>query len=162
VGTGSALVPLDVGKRATGVLDVDERRVLRRPVDWLDPLADDAVKAYLADGRAEAAVVTQLRQAWDARAKLRVTLDDLDKLTAERNQLTAQIDQLNTSLRAIEKNRLADQLRKELTDRLSKASARIDEITKRVIVLEMQRNEQTIRFRDLITPIKMLKPLPVP
>ena len=34
-------------------------------------------------------------------------------------------------------------------------------ITKRVIVLEMQRSEQTIRFRDLITPIKMVKPLPV-
>ena len=162
MGTGSALIPLDVGKRATAVLDVDERRVLRRGVDWLDPLADEAVKAYLSDSRADPQVTSQLRQAWDARTKLRLTLDELDKLHAEKNQLTAQIDQLNTSLRAIEKNKLADQLRRDLTDRLGKASARIDEITKRVIVLEMQRSEQTIRFRDLITPIKMLKPLPLP
>ena len=160
VGTGSALVPTSVAKRSTVVLDVDERKILRRGIDWLDPLADEAVKAYLADSRSDAAIVGQLKQAWDARTKLRVTLDELDKLQAERNQLDAQIDQINNSLRAIEKNKLADQLRRDLTDRLAKASARIDEITKRVIVLEMQRSEQTIRFRDLINPIKMVKPLP--
>ena len=37
-----------------------------------------------------------------------------------------------------------------------------DEITKRVIVLDMQVSEQSIRFRDLVSPIKMVKPLPVP
>jgi hypothetical protein len=160
VGTGSALVPLEVGRRETAVLDVDERRVLRRAVDWLDPLADDAVKAYLADQRADAAVVAALRPAWEARAKLRASLDELEKLRAEKNLLDAQVDQLQSNLRAIEKNKLADQLRKELTERLGKASTRIDEITKRLIVLEMQKNEQAIRFRDLVAPIKMLKPIP--
>jgi hypothetical protein len=162
VGTGSALVPVEVKKKQSAILDVDERRTTRREIDWLDALADDAVKAYMGDARADQAVVGQLRQAWDARAKLRTSLDERDKLNAEKNQLDSQIDQINNSLRAIEKNKLADQLRKDLTDRLGKASARIDEITKRVIVLDMQISEQTIRFRDLITPIKMLKPLPVP
>lgn len=161
-GTGSALVPLSVGKHASAVLDVDERKETRRQIDWLDPLADDAVKAYLADPRADQAVVAQLRQAWEARGKLRTSLDERDKLSNERGQLDAQIDQINSSLRAIEKNRLADELRKTLTDRLAKASTRIDEITKRVIVLDMQVSEQSIRFRDLVSPIRMVKPLPVP
>ncbi|MFO0758214.1 MAG: hypothetical protein U0359_17085 [Byssovorax sp.] len=161
-GTGTALVPIDVPARKSEVLDVDERSIQRRGVDWLDPLADDAVKNYMADQRADQAVVAQLRQAWDARGKLRTSLDERDKLNAERAQLDAQIDQLNSSLRAIEKNKLADDLRRQLTERLGKASARIDEITKRSIVLEMQISEQTVRFRDLINPIKMVKPLPVP
>jgi hypothetical protein len=161
-GTGSALVPLEITKHASAVLDVDERKETRRQIDWLDALADDAVKAYLADPRADQAVVAQLRQAWEARGKLRTSLDERDKLNAERGQLDAQIDQLNSSLRAIEKNKLADELRKTLTTRLATASTRIDEITKRVIVLDMQVSEQSIRFRDLITPIKMVKPLPVP
>ncbi len=161
-GTGTALVPIDVAARKTEVLDVDERKIQRRGVDWLDQLADDAVKAYMADSRADQAVVGQLRQAWDARGKLRTSLDERDKLNAERNQLDAQVDQLNSSLRAIEKNKLADDLRRSLTDKLGKALTRIDEITKRSIVLEMQISEQTIRFRDLINPIKMVKPLPVP
>jgi hypothetical protein len=161
-GTGHALIPIDVPQHATKVLDVDERRVERRPVDWLDPLADAAVKGYIADARADQAVVTPLRTAWEARGKLRTSLDERDTLSNERARLDQQIAQLNSSLRAIEKNKLADKLRKDLTDRLAKATARTDEITKRVVVVEMQVSEQTIRFRDLVTALKMVKPLPVP
>ena len=129
-GTGSALVPVDVGRRATAVLDVDERKEDRRGVDPLDPLADDAVKAYLADARADAAVVALLRApAWEARGKLRASVDERDKLNAEKAQIESQIGQLDRSLRAIEKNNLAAQLRKDLTDRLGKAHARLDELT---------------------------------
>jgi predicted nuclease with TOPRIM domain len=131
-------------------------------VDWLDPLADEAVKGYLADRRAEAAVVSQLRGAWEARAKLRTTLDERDKLNAERRTLDAQVYQINSSLRAIEKNKLAVELRKDLTDRLAKATARIDDITKKTVVLDMKVSEESVRFRDLVSVIKMVKPLAVP
>jgi hypothetical protein len=161
-GTATALVPIEVPPRATKVLDVDERRVQRRPVDWLDPLADQAVKGYLADARAQKDVVAQLRAAWEARGKLRATLDERDKFNAERRALDAQIAQINASLRAIEKNKLADQLRKDLTDRLAKATARTDEITKKTVVLDMQVSEQSIRFRDLVNVITLVKPPPVP
>lgn len=160
-GAGSALIPSEIKKHMSASFDVDERRSLRRHVDWLDPLADDAVKAYMADARADQAVVAQLKQAWEARAKLRTSLDEREKLYAEKSALDAQIAQINSSLRAIEKNKLAEQLRRDLTERLSKASTRIDEITKKVIVLDMQVSEQTIRFRDLANVIKMTKPLPV-
>ncbi len=131
-------------------------------MDWLDPLADEAVKGYLADRRAEAAVVSQLRGAWEARAKLRTTLDERDKLNAERRTLDAQVYQINSSLRAIEKNKLAVELRKDLTDRLAKATARIDDITKKTVVLDMKVSEESVRFRDLVSVIKMVKPLAVP
>jgi predicted nuclease with TOPRIM domain len=144
------------------VLDVDERRVQRRNLDWLDPLADEAVKHYLADSHADQTVVTQLRAAWEARAKLRTSVDERDKLNNEHRELDRQVYQINSSLKAIEKNKLADALRKDLTDRLGKATARIDEITKRTVVLDMTVSEQSIRFRDLVNVIKMVKPVPVP
>lgn len=159
LGTGSALVPIEVPPRGTAVLDVDERRSYRQQIDWLSQLADDAVKAYLNDPRADATVARQLRQAWEVRGKLRPALDERDKLTAERRHLEQQSYELRQNLRAIEKNMTADELRRELTERLAKASARLDEITKRVIVLEMQINEQQIRFRDLTREIKLLAPL---
>jgi hypothetical protein len=162
LGTGSALVPINVPARGTQVLDVDERRVMRRAVDWLEPLADEAVKAYMNDARAEVNVVKDLRTAWELRAKLRTALDEKGKLDTERNTLENQSDELRQNLRAIEKNKTADDLRRDLTDRLSKASARLDEITKRTIVLDMQINEQSIRFRDLVLSIKMLKPISPP
>ncbi|WP_437786506.1 hypothetical protein [Sorangium sp. So ce1097] len=159
LGTGSALVPIDVPRRGTAVLDVDERRVFRQQIDWLSQLADDAVQAYLKDPRADAAVSRQLGQAWEIRGKLRPAIDERDRLLAEQQRLEQQSQELRQNLRAIEKNRTADELRRDLTDRLAKASARLDEITKRVIVLEMQINEQQIRFRDLTNEIKLLAPL---
>jgi hypothetical protein len=159
LGTGSALVPVTVTKRGTAVLDVDERRIQQRYVDWLSQLADEAVKSYMADARADAGVVRDLKAAWEVRGKLRGALDEKDKLQAESNLLENQSDELRRNLRAIEKNKTAEGLRRDLTDRLAKAAARLDEITKRVIVLEMQINEQSIRFRDLINGIKMLKAL---
>jgi hypothetical protein len=159
LGTGSALVPISVPARGTGVLEVDERRTFRQRVDWLSQIADDAVKEYLKDARAEAVVVQQLQQAWDVRGKLRPAIDERDKLSAEKNRLDQQSEELRANLRAIEKNKTADGLRRDLTDRLAKASARLDEITKRLIVLEMQINEQQIRFRDMTSEIKLLKPL---
>ncbi|WP_438020985.1 hypothetical protein WMF18_18785 [Sorangium sp. So ce315] len=159
LGTGSALVPIDVPRRGTAVLDVDERRVFRQRIDWLSQLADDAVQAYLKDARADAAVSKQLGQAWEIRGKLRPAIDERDRLLAEQQRLEQQSQELRQNLRAIEKNRTADELRRDLTDRLAKASARLDEITKRVIVLEMQINEQQIRFRDLTNEIKLLAPL---
>lgn len=104
-------------------------------------------------------MVRDLRAAWEVRGKLREALDEKAKLQAESNLLENQSDELRRNLRAIEKNKTAEALRKDLTERLAKASARLDEITKRVIVLEMQINEQSIRFRDLINGIKMLTPL---
>ncbi|WP_437282824.1 hypothetical protein WME90_20275 [Sorangium sp. So ce375] len=159
VGTGSALVPIDVPRRGTAVLDVDERRLFRQQIDWLDQLADDAVQGYLKDPRADAGVVKQLGQAWDIRGKLRPAIDERDRILAEQQRLEQQSHELRQNLRAIEKNKTADELRRDLTDRLAKASARLDEITKRVIVLEMQINEQQIRFRDLTNEIKLLAPL---
>jgi len=159
LGTGSALVPVSVPKRGSAVLDVDERRIQQRYVDWLSQLADEAVKSYMADARADANVVRDLRAAWEVRGKLRAALDEKEKLQAESNLLENQSDELRRNLRAIEKNKTAEELRRDLTDRLAKAAARLDEITKRVIVLEMQINEQSIRFRDLINGIKMLKAL---
>ncbi|WP_437910442.1 hypothetical protein WME95_22060 [Sorangium sp. So ce327] len=159
VGTGSALVPIDVPRRGTAVLDVDERRLFRQQIDWLDQLADDAVQGYLKDPRADAAVAKQLGQAWDIRGKLRPAIDERDRILAEQQRLEQQSHELRQNLRAIEKNKTADELRRDLTDRLAKASARLDEITKRVIVLEMQINEQQIRFRDLTNEIKLLAPL---
>ena len=65
VGTGTALVPTTVAARATVDLVLDERQQTTRTVDWLEPLADDAVKAYLRDKRADPVIAAQLKAAWD-------------------------------------------------------------------------------------------------
>lgn len=157
VGTGSALVPIDVAKRATGVLSVDERRGSRQRISWFTALADDAVKAYMADARSDKAQVDLLKKAWEVRSKLVGAMDERNKLENERVLLERQSDQVRRDLKAIEKIKTddAEKLRKDLTDRLTKASARLNEVNPRLVQVGLTISENEIRFRDLITVVKV-------
>lgn len=159
-GTNSALVPHVLGKRASGELIVDERSSFRVGVDPLSQLADDAVRGYLADTRADATVAAQLRAAWDVRKPLKAAMDERSSLETERAEIERTSDQLRQNLQAIKKNEAAGDLRRDLTARLAKASARYDEIEKRAITLGLTIAEQSIRFRDALNAIKLTTALP--
>ncbi len=172
VGTGSALVPQTTPKRGTNVLDVEERRSFTRQVDVLSQLADDAVKAFMNDPRADKIVVADLKKSWDARGRLRTALDERTKLQAEQANLERESEQVRRNLKAIEKikddprdtvsRQNTEKMRQDFTERLGKASARLGEITKRLTILEIEVNEQSVRLRDLLASIKLDKALPSP
>ena len=161
VGTLTALVPIELRTRGKAELTVDERRANQEPVDWIDPLADDAVRGYLGDARANPAIAQKLKDAWVVRDALRKHTDEFTKLANERQELERLTDETRRSLRAIEKNPQAADLRQKLTKRLSDASTRIDAITKRSIELQMNIDEQQVRFRDAVQDLKLDAPLPL-
>jgi hypothetical protein len=156
VGTGAALVPVEAGAHALSELTVDERQSNERSVDWLSQQADDAVRLYLADRRAEPNVVAQLRAAWDVRLSLTRALEERTKLTTEQNELSRSTEETRRNLKALEKNKTAADLRDKLTQRLAQNSLRLDEITKRLVEVDMRVNEQRVRFSDMIRSIKVL------
>ncbi len=172
IGTGSALVPFVTPKRGTNKLDVEERRSFSRHVDVLSVLADDAVKAYMTDPRADKLIVADLKKAWDARGRLRSAVDERDKLSVEQANLERESEQLRRNLKAIEKikddprdtvsRQNTEKMRQDFTDRLGKASIRLGDITKRLTIIEIEVSEQSIRVRDIIGGIKLDKPLPIP
>jgi hypothetical protein len=159
--TLTALVPVVLAARGKSELVIDERHAGQQAIDWLEPLADDAVKAYLADPRANPVQAQKLRDAWSVRDVLRRGLDEFQKLSNERGELERLSDETRRNLRAIEKNPQAADLRQKLTRRLTESSARVDAITKRTIELKLQIDEQQVRFRDAIRDVKIDAPLPV-
>lgn len=172
IGTGTALVPFVTPKHGNNTLDVEERRSFSRQVDVLSNLADDAVKAYMQDSRADKGIVAELKKAWEARARLRTAIDERNKLSVEQANLERESEQLRRNLKAIEKvkddprdpvsRQNTEKMRQDFTDRLSKASIRLGEITKRLTIIEIEVSEQSVRLRDIIGGIKLDKPLPVP
>ena len=151
-------MPIETAAHGSADLTVDERQSLVRTVDWLAPEADDAVRLYMADKRAEAAVVAALRAAWDVRTTLVRAVEERKKLTDEQSELSRATDETRRNLKALEKNRTAGDLREKLTERLAKNSLRLEEITKRLVEVDMRVNEQRVRFLDMIRSIKLLNP----
>ncbi|MEI9950677.1 MAG: hypothetical protein WDO74_17280 [Pseudomonadota bacterium] len=160
LGAGNALVPIVVQAAARAELTVEERQPAQERTDWLSPVADDALKAYLADPRAEPALVAALRLAWAQRDALKTASDERNSLTQSQAELEKSARETRLSLEAIEKNKQAGDLRAKLTARLADVTNRLDQITKKLVELNMRASELEVRFRDAIREIKLTTPLP--
>jgi hypothetical protein len=162
LGAGNALVPIQVQAAGRAELTVEERQPTQETTNWLSPIADEAVRAYLADARADRALVAQLSSAWAQRESLKKASDERDSLTQSQSELEKSARETRLSLEAIEKNKQAYDLRAKLTTRLGDVTNRLDQITKKLVELNMRASELEVRFRDAIREVRLTKPLPPP
>ncbi|HYQ41785.1 MAG TPA: hypothetical protein VER11_07450 [Polyangiaceae bacterium] len=160
LGTGNALVPIVVQAAARAELTVEERQPTQARTDWLSPVADEAVKAYLADARADRALSAALSSAWAGRDALKKVSDERTALTQSQAELEKSARETRLSLEAIEKNKQAGDLRAKLTARLADVTGKLDQITKKLVELNMRASELEVRFRDSIRELKLTTPLP--
>lgn len=160
VGTGTALVPATLAARATVEVVVDEREESGRAVDWLDPLAEDAVQAYLADRRADPVVVAGLKSAWELRRVLKTANDEKATLEVEQEQLSRSSEETRENLKSLQKIASAADLRTKLSARLAADAARLDKVSKRLIELNVRVSENQVRFNEALRSLKLLAPLP--
>ena len=161
VGTGSALVPAALAPRATMDLVLDERQETTRTVDWLEPLADDAVKAYLRDKRADPVIAAQLKAAWEIRQVLAKAHDDQQRLANEEEDRRRATEETRANIKALEKNTAAAALRAKLTERLAGDASKLDQVNKKLIEVNLKINENQVRFGEAIRALKLRQPLAV-
>jgi hypothetical protein len=158
--TSMALVPIPLKPRGRAELVVDERQAVQQGLDWLHPLADEAVKAYLSDARADRGVAQKLSEAWSLREVVKKASDQEIALETEQRELEKSSRETRLSLEAIEKNTQAADLRIKLTKRLNEVTTRLDQITKRLIEVRLSLGEAQVRFKEAIREIKLPSPLP--
>lgn len=125
----------------------------------MSPLADEAVKAYVDDRRAEAPVVAQLKAAWEIRQVLVRATEQQQSLATEDQERRRATEETRANLKALEKNAAAADLRGKLTKRLAADSARLDVLGKQLIEVRLKVNENQIRFNEAIRAIKLLEPI---
>jgi hypothetical protein len=161
VGKGTALVPASIADHATAELVVEERRPYQTVADWLSPEADEAVKGYLADPRADAKVAGPLAKAWEIRKALVAAQREQQKLQGEREILSTAAEEAREGLRAISRNtKGVEELRQRLAGRLGELEEKLARIAKRLVELELQTNEQRVGLQDSLQAIKLAEPLP--
>jgi hypothetical protein len=155
VGTGAALVPAKIAAHATADLVVDERVTVRKGADWFGAIADNAIKAYLADPKSDRDVVQKLTSAWVVRNEIVKKIEERTKLQQESNTLSSATEETRRNLRAIEKNKTAEALRQKLTARLSETATRLDDLNRRIVELDSKLAELGVRFKEAIRDIKV-------
>jgi len=160
VGTASALVPVSIAAHATAELVVDERVNEQRQADWFTPIADVAIKAYLADPKADRDTVKRLSAAWVTRADIVTKTAERDKLQQASSALSSSTEETRRNLRAIEKNKTAEPLRQKLTARLAEAATKLDDYNRKIVELDSKLSELTVQFKESIRDVKVILPSP--
>ena len=153
-------MPGQIKARSTLDVLVDERTTNRRREDWFTIIADNAVKAYLADSRADRNVSAKLTASWVLRKDIVERYEARAKLAQEQATLSQHAQETRANLRAIEKNKAADQLRTKLTARLTETSGRVDEVSKRIVEIDAKLAELRIQFKELLRDLVLTAPLP--
>lgn len=164
VGQGNALVPAVVRPHGTAEVVVDERRAYNQTVDWMSQWADEAVKNYLADKRADPKVAAALKETWEIREALIETRQQKSKLDSERYIMRQAADETRANLHSLKKNTGArvNDLRNQLAVRLADYDKKHADLFQRVTELTLKENELRIRFEDRIRELKLDKGLPAP
>jgi chromosome segregation ATPase len=137
---------------------VDERATISRREDWFSPVADNAVKAFLADAQSDRALVSKLASAWGTRKEIVDKQQTRAKLAEAAATLSAQQDETRKNLRAIEKNKSAEALRAKLTQRLGDMATKIDDLTRQVVELDSKLAELRVVFKEAVREINYVAP----
>jgi len=154
---GSALIPMTVKQGGRAELVVDERLPEQRQVGWLEPVAEEAVRGFLSDSRSDPKDVERLGAAFQIQQAWRRVVDEQNALSIERAELERNLNVLRNSLRAIEKNDQAADLRQKLTKKLGETTSRLDQLSKRLVEVELAIREHEVRFRDAVEGLKILR-----
>jgi len=139
---------------------VDERVNEQRQADWFTPIADVAIKAYLADPKADRDTVKRLSAAWVTRADIVTKTAERDKLQQASSALSSSTEETRRNLRAIEKNKTAEPLRQKLTARLAEAATKLDDYNRKIVELDSKLSELTVQFKESIRDVKVILPSP--
>jgi seryl-tRNA synthetase len=122
-------------------------------------VADAAVKALLARSDVPDATRRSVDEAWKLRQEI-LHLTDVEREHARTlAELSAQSEETRRSLRAIEKNKLADKLRAQLTKRLEDLAKKSEEVGKKQVEAQARLAEVNVRFRDLLRSVKYVAPV---
>jgi hypothetical protein len=158
VGTGSALVPTAVPAHATAELVVDERTTGQEAVDWFGVIADNAVKAFVADANSDRDVVRKLSAAWVLRNDIVKKREQRNRLEQETIKLAQATEETRRNLRAIERNKTAEALRQKLTVRLAETAARLDDLNRQTVEIDSQLAELGVRWSESLRDIDFVAP----
>ena len=147
---GNALVPITVPGQGRHEQIVTTRAAFTQNLPFDDEQSVLAIEAYLRDGHPAATIATTLRTALDMRRQLADQRQARDAATQRRDDLQRNAEETRGNLRAIERNPRAADLRAQLTARLARVSAEIDQATRRIVELDTQMSERNVRLTEAL------------
>ncbi len=146
------LVPLPLQPGKTSVLAIEEREPRQRTIQLLDQGATQ-LGLYVEGSHLPPEIAEQLKTALELRTQIGALEDKLDGMRGRVSDLAARAEELRENLKALDKVRGADELRKQLVASLAQATGDADALARSLAAqneaLALTRGKLADQLRDI-------------
>lgn len=159
---GNALAPCVTPGHGEAQVVVTSRAPFTSTVDLSDEQGGHAVEQFLRDGAPAAELATSLRAALELRRSLDTLSHERADLEQRRDDLQRSAEETRANLETIQRNPQAADLRAQLTSRLGHVATELDQLTRRVVELDVQMSERRVRLTEAVRTIDVDTAHPTP
>ena len=155
---GAYFVPIKLGKSGRTKVEVEEQTPVRRDVDIFNDFGRQVVALYLKNASADPRVEAQLREVLALRDKI----DRLDgqggAAEEQKNALSQRQEEVRENLRALGKSSANADLKRKLEGTLAELETGLNEATRKVVQISIERSEARERLGVLVKAIDFSPP----
>jgi Domain of unknown function (DUF4139) len=152
---GAALAPCPVNARGEADVLVTTRAPFSVAVDLADDVAHVAVEQYLREGNPTAEVATSLRAALELQRNFVTVTAERADVERRRNDLERASSETRANLDSLQGNGRASDLRAQLTARLGRTATEVDQLTRRIVELDVQLGEVRVRLSESVRVLEL-------
>lgn len=154
----TVIVPLEFPAMGKAEIELIERSPTKQEVQLSTDVGRDALRLYLSGPAVDEAVGPELRAALEMRDRIGAIEADIERLGAERDEVSRAMSEVQGNMYAIYGIRRAAALRERLVKRLSDLQKRYDTLQTTIIDLTAQRGELLVEMAEAIRDVTLEVP----
>ena len=150
---GAYYLPIKLPKSGRTKVTVEEQTPVQRTVDIWNTVGRQALALFISDAKSDPKVVAQLKEALTLQSRSSTLSDQIANLEEQRNTLSQRQNEVRANLQVLGKASVNDDLKKKLEATLLGLEGSLNDVTRKLVQLSIERGEVRDRLAVLMKSI---------
>jgi hypothetical protein len=150
---GAYYLPIKLPKSGRTKVTVEEQTPVKRTVDIWNSVGRQAIALFISDAKSDQKVVAQLKEALNLQGRSGSLDDQIANLEEQRNTLSTRQNEVRANLQVLGKSSKNEDLKKKLEATMAQLETSLNDVTRKLVQLSMERGEVRDRLAVLMKSI---------
>jgi hypothetical protein len=150
---GAYYLPIKLPKSGRTKVSVEEQTPVKRMVNIWDTVGRQALALFITDAKSDPKIVTQLKEALSLQSHSGTLDEQIATLEEQRNTLSTRQNEVRANIGVLGKNSKNDDLKKQLEASLAQLENSLNDVTRKLVQLSMERGQVRDRLAVLMKSI---------
>ncbi len=150
---GAYYLPIKLPKSGRTKVTVEEQTPVKRTVDIWNSIGRQVIALYVSDAKSDPKLVAQLKEALTLQSRSGTLDDQIATLEEQRNTLSQRQNEVRANIGVLGKSSKNDDLKKKLETSLATLENSLNDVTRKLVQLSIERGEVRDRLAVLMKSI---------